>query len=147
MKRISKDQYYLNIAKAVSERSTCLRRHYGAVIVKNDEIIATGYNGAARGEANCCDIYEECPRKNAAHNSGNYGDCPAVHAEQNALLSAARKDTQGATLYLNGSEVVVRSGIIAVEDLADTTPCPICARLIRNAGINRIVGAQGEIEL
>ena len=69
MKRISKDNYYLEIAHVVSKRSTCLRRHYGAVVVNHDEIVATGYNGSARGDANCCDIYEECPRKHKAHNS------------------------------------------------------------------------------
>lgn len=63
MNRISKDEYYLNIARSVSKRSTCLKRRYGCVIVKDDEIIATGYNGSPRGELNCCDIYEECPRK------------------------------------------------------------------------------------
>ena len=101
--RISKDQYYLNIAKAVSKRSTCLKRHYGAVIVNNDEIVATGYNGSAREEENCCDIHEHCPRYNAPHNQGNYTDCPAVHAEQNALLSASRSEIVNATLYLSGS--------------------------------------------
>lgn len=131
MERISKKEYYLDIAKAVAQRSTCLRRKYGCIIVKNDEIIATGYNGSARGEYNCCDIYEECPRKNKAHNSGDYGDCPAVHAEQNAMLSAARKDMIGATIYLVG-----------IEDgqlLNNSEPCPICSRMIRNSGISYII--------
>ncbi len=88
MSRISKNDYYMTIAQAVSQRSTCLKRRYGAVIVKNDEIIATGYNGSPRGTANCCDIHEVCPRANVAHNSGNYAGCPAVHAEQNAIISA-----------------------------------------------------------
>ena len=131
MERISKRDYYLDIAKAVAQRSTCLRRQYGCIIVKNDEIIATGYNGSARGENNCCDIYKECPRKNAEHNSGNYGDCPAVHAEQNAMLSAARKDMIGATLYLVGIE----NG----EVLKNCEPCPICLRMIRNSGISNII--------
>ena len=100
MNRISKNDYYLGIALAVSKRSTCLKRHYGAVIVKNDEIVATGYNGAARNEQNCCDVHTECPRKNAKHNSGDYSDCPAVHAEQNALLSVSRDKAIGAILYL-----------------------------------------------
>lgn len=103
--RISKDQYYLNIAKAVSKRSTCLKRHYGAVIVNNDEIVATGYNGSAREEENCCDIHEHCPRYNASHNQGNYTDCPAVHAEQNALLSTSRSEIVNATLYLSGYSI------------------------------------------
>lgn len=136
VKRISKDDYYLNIANAVSLRSTCLRRQYGAVIVKNDEIIATGYNGSARGEANCCDIHTECPRKNKSHNSGDYSDCPAVHAEQNALLSAARTDILNATLYLFGNEFDENNTSHPIENVA---PCPICERMIRNAGITRIV--------
>ena len=136
IKRISKDDYYLNIANAVSLRSTCLRRQYGAVIVKNDEIIATGYNGSARGEANCCDIHTECPRKNKSHNSGDYSDCPAVHAEQNALLSAARTDILNATLYLFGNEFDENNTSHPIENV---TPCPICERMIRNAGITRII--------
>ena len=134
--RISKDDYYLNIANAVSLRSTCLRRQYGAVIVKNDEIIATGYNGSSRGETNCCDIHTECPRKNKSHNSGDYSDCPAVHAEQNALLSAARTNTLNATLYLFGNEFDENNTLRPIENIV---PCPICERMIRNAGIKRIV--------
>ena len=130
--RIDKDTYYLNIAKAVAERSTCLRRNYGAIIVKNDEVIATGYNGSARGESNCCDIYKSCPRKNKPHNSGDYSDCPAVHAEMNAIISAARKDMIGSTLYLVG----VESDGTRIENIE---PCPICKRLIKNAGIKTLV--------
>ena len=128
--RPDKDKYYLLIAVAVSKRSTCLRRQYGAVIVKNDEIIATGYNGAPRGEDNCCDI-GECKRMNAPHNSGDYSDCHSVHAEQNAIISAARRDMIGATLYLVGFE----------DDriISEAEPCPICMRMIHNAGIARIV--------
>ena len=136
MKRISKDRYYLNIAREVAARSTCLRRNYGCVIVKNDEIIATGYNGAGRGEANCCDVHEACPRAAAAHNSGNYGDCPAVHAEQNAMLSAARRDMIGATMYLIGTDAATG------DEIGESTPCPICMRMIRNAGIARLIGPQ-----
>lgn len=139
MKRIPKDEYYLNIAREVAARSTCLKRNYGCVIVKNDEIIATGYNGSARGEDNCCDIYETCPRVNVVHNSGNYGDCPAVHAEQNAMLSASRKDMIGATLYLAGKEYIAPG---ETKDIAECTPCPICDRMIRNAGITKIIGPQ-----
>lgn len=140
-KRISKDEYYLNIAKTVAMRSTCLKRNYGAVIVKNDEIIATGYNGAARGETNCCDVYEECPRKHKAHNSGDYSDCPAVHAEQNAIISASRNEMIGATLYLAGMECINDS----IYELQEATPCPICSRIIKNAGISRIIGPQGVV--
>lgn len=145
MKRISKDAYYLEIAYVVSKRSTCLRRHYGAVIVNHDEIVATGYNGSARGDSNCCDVHDECPRKHKAHNSGDYGDCPAVHAEQNALLSASRKETIGATLYLNGDEIDLQNGLVKEIPMKECFPCPICERMIRNAGISCIIGPQGTV--
>jgi len=127
VERLSKKLYYLKIAGAVSERSTCLRRQYGAVIVKNDEIIATGYNGSPRGEANCCDV-GVCHREGHAHNDGNYGDCPAVHAEMNALLSASRTELLDAVLYLYGEE----NG----KSLDTVEPCPICERLLKNAGVH-----------
>lgn len=138
MKRICKNDYYMKIAQAISLRSTCLKRHYGCVIVKNDEIIATGYNGAPRGDVNCCDIYEECPRKHIAHNSGNYANCNAVHAEQNALLSAGRNDTIGATLYLAGYEW--SDELKDWVEIEKCEPCPICEKMIRNAGINKVIG-------
>ena len=93
-KRIGKDEYYLGIAKAVSKRSTCLRRRYGCVIVKNDEIIATGYNGSPRGETNCCES-GKCYREGMSHNHGDYSECCSVHAEQNAMLSASREEMIG----------------------------------------------------
>lgn len=130
--RPSIDDYYLNIAKAVCKRSTCMRRHYGAVIVKNGEIISTGYNGSPRGEDNCCDT-GVCGREGNAHNDGDYRKCPAVHAEMNALLSAARKDTIGATLYLYGED--------ADGSVIDASPCPICDALIHNSGIENIVAS------
>lgn len=132
MSRISKDDYYLNIALAVSRRSTCLKRRYGAVIVKDDEIIATGYNGSPRGETNCCDL-GFCKRMNVPHNSGNYADCHSVHAEQNAMISAKRSNMLGATLYLAGED---ENGRIEKAE-----PCPICDRMIKNAGIARVVGS------
>lgn len=125
MKRISVDEYYLGIAEAVSKRSTCLRRQYGAVIVKNDEVIATGYNGSPRGEANCCDGVT-CKRVGHKHNDGDYGDCESVHAEMNAMISAARKDMIGSTLYLYGEE----NGKQIESEM-----CPICRRMAINAGI------------
>lgn len=134
IKRVNKHNYYLNIAKEVSRRSTCLKRHYGAVIVKDDEIIATGYNGSPRGEINCCDV-GICKRMNVEHNSGNYGDCHSVHAEQNAMLSASRNQMLGATLYLIGEELK-SDEIIEIED---AKPCPICERMIKNAGISKII--------
>ena len=130
--RPSKDEYYLNIAEAVLQRSTCLRRKYGAVIVKDDEIIATGYNGAPRGEKNCCDT-GFCYRKQANIPHGEkYETCCGVHAEMNAILSASRRDMIGATLYLAGCEA---DG----TPVANITPCLMCRRLIVNAGIDTIV--------
>lgn len=135
MKRISKDEYYLGIALAVSKRSTCLKRHYGCVIVKNDEIIATGYNGAPRGEVNCCDI-GSCKRINKQHNSGDYSDCHSVHAEQNAMLSASRNEMIGATMYLAGEDMTESNWDNDDNtEIVDATPCPICERMIKNAGI------------
>lgn len=134
MKRISKDEYYLGIALAVSKRSTCLKRHYGCVIVKNDEIIATGYNGAPRGEINCCDV-GLCQRLNKPHNSGDYSDCHSVHAEQNAMLSASRKEMIGATMYLAGEELLTSGWYDNYHEVEDAVPCPICERMIKNAGI------------
>lgn len=122
--------YYLNIAKAVSARSTCLRRQYGAVIVKNDEIISTGYNGGVRGGINCCDR-GSCPRQDMPHNSGDYSQCYGVHAEQNAIISASRSEMLGATLYLFGIE--------NDNDIEDVQPCPVCMKMIRNAGITKLV--------
>ena len=139
MKRISKDQYYINIALSISSRSTCLKRQYGCVIVKDDEIIATGYNGSARGEPNCCDVYEKCPRLNVAHNSGDYSGCASVHAEQNAMISASRNRMIGAAMYLAGREYLEGTGFV---EMTECTPCPICERMIRNAGIARVVGPQ-----
>lgn len=127
--RPTKDEYYLDIARAVSHRSTCLRRQYGAVIVNNDEIIATGYNGSPRGECNCCDV-GICNRIGHAHNDGDYSSCNSVHAEQNALISASRAEMLGGTLYLAGFE---NGQAIAAE------PCPICARMIKNAGIKKVI--------
>lgn len=129
MMRPTKNEYYLQIAKAVSRRSTCLRRQYGAVIVNNDEIISTGYNGSPRGEENCCDT-GICYRVGHAHNDGDYASCCSVHAEMNAIISASRAEMLGATLYLygeeNGKEI-------------EASPCPICQRLIKNAGIKEVV--------
>ena len=133
MKRIDKENYYLDIAETVLERSTCLRRCYGAIIVKNDEIVSTGYNGAPRGRKNCLDL-GYCTREAMNIPSGErYELCRSVHAEMNAIISAARRDTLGATLYLAGREA--KNG----ELLHDATSCSMCRRLIINAGIDRVV--------
>lgn len=130
MSRISKYQYYFEIAKAVAARSTCLRRQYGAVIVRDDEIIATGYNGAPRGEANCCDVGTCWREENKIPHGERYEACRSVHAEQNAIISAARKDMLGATLFLAGFE--------GGKEI-DAEPCEICKRMITNAGISYVV--------
>ena len=102
MQRISKENYYLNIAQTVLERATCLRRVYGAIIVKNDEIISTGYNGAPRGRRNCVDM-GYCTRERLQVPRGErYELCRSVHAEANAIISASRRDMVGGTLYLVG---------------------------------------------
>ena len=131
--RTDKVNYYLDIAETVAERSTCMRRHYGAIIVRDDEIISTGYNGAPRGRKNCADL-GRCLRDELNIPSGQrYELCRAVHAEQNAIISAARRDTMGGTLYLAGRDPRTK------KILADTTPCSMCRRFIINAGIRRVV--------
>jgi dCMP deaminase len=131
--RISKDEYYLKIAEAVLERSTCLRRKYGAVIIKDDNVISTGYNGSPRGEVNCIDT-GVCQRKAMNVPSGErYELCVAIHAEQNAIISAGRDKTIGATLYIVGKEA--KTG-----EYANPNPCIMCRRFIKNAGITRVVG-------
>ena len=133
MDRISKANYYLDIAQTVLERATCLRRVYGAIIVKNDEIISTGYNGAPRGRANCVDL-GYCSREAMRVPRGErYELCRSVHAEANAIISAARRDMVGGTLYLVGRDA--RTG----ELLADATSCSMCRRLVINAGLEQVV--------
>lgn len=142
MSRMSKDDYYMGIAEAVSKRSTCLKRRYGCVIVNNDEIIATGYNGNPRGLENCCDI-GVCNRLDKPSNTGDYSDCYSVHAEQNAMLSAARRDMIGATMYLYGEAYYDAEWL----QIISTEPCPICRRMIKNAGIKYIVGTSRKKEM
>lgn len=134
--RLGKDAYYLEIARAVSKRSTCIKRQYGAVIVNNDEIISTGYNGNVRGEANCYDMMS-CSRLGEKHNDGLYVGCESVHAEMNAMLSASRAEMLGSTLYLVGYDIVSIDPVVRSEIEAE--PCPICLRMIKNAGIKKIV--------
>lgn len=137
-RRTSKENYYLDIADSVLERSTCLRRCYGAIIVRNDEILSTGYNGAPRGRKNCSDL-GFCEREHLGIPSGErYELCRSVHAEMNAIISAARRDMIGATMYLVGRDA--KTG----ELLGDTTSCSMCRRLIINAGIERIVCRTGK---
>ncbi len=133
MERVSKENYYLDIAQTVLERATCLRRVYGALIVKNDEIIATGYNGSPRGRCNCVDL-GYCTREALKVPRGErYELCRSVHAEANAIISAARRDMVGGTLYLVGRDAV--TGAL----LGDATSCSMCRRMIINAGLERVV--------
>lgn len=140
MSRIDKENYYLDIAATVLERSTCLRRCYGAIIVKNDEIVSTGYNGAPRGRKNCMDL-GYCAREAMNIPSGErYELCRSVHAEANAIISAARRDTLGSTLYLAGRDS--KTGQL----LHDATSCSMCRRMIINAGLDEVVIRRTETE-
>ena len=133
MGRISKENYYLDIAETVLERATCLRRVYGAIIVKDDEIISTGYNGAPRGRKNCVDM-GFCTREAMQVPRGQrYELCRSVHAEANAIISASRRDMVGSTLYLVGRDG--RTGQL----LGDATSCAMCRRQVINAGISKVV--------
>ena len=140
MNRISKENYYLDIAETVLERATCLRRIYGAIIVKNDEIISTGYNGAPRGRANCVDM-GYCSREAMKVPRGErYELCRSVHAEANAIISASRRDMVGSTLYLVGRDG--QTGAL----LEDATSCAMCRRQVINAGIQRVIIRRTETE-
>ncbi len=133
MRRIEKENYYLDIAQTVLERSTCLRRRYGAIIVRNDEIVATGYNGAPRGRKNCSDL-GLCVREQMCVPRGErYELCRSGHAEANAIISASRNECIGGTIYLVGEDA--KNGAI----LSDATSCSMCRRLIINAGLERVV--------
>lgn len=136
-KRISKIDAYLNCAESFAYRSTCIKRKYGAVIVKEDAVISTGYNGSPRGFENCCDM-GRCPRmERNMHQGEGYGMCRAIHAEANALLNCSREQTIGADLYLTGVNPSDNS-------IHKAKPCPICARIIIQAGINNVIMRQGD---
>lgn len=133
MQRRDKQNYYLDIAETVLERGTCLRRNYGAIIVKNDEIISSGYTGAPRGRANCIDL-GYCMREEMAVPRGErYELCRSVHAEQNAIISSSRRDMIGSTLYLVGRDM--KTGLY----VENASPCSMCKRFIINAGIEKVV--------
>jgi len=132
MQRRDKNNYYLDIAEEVSHRCTCLRRHYGAVIVKDDEIISTGYVGAPRGRKNCTDI-ESCVREAKKIARGErYELCRSVHAEANAIISASRKDMLGGSMYLVGIDMARQ------DYIENASSCAMCKRLIINAGIAKV---------
>ena len=133
MERVSKENYYLDIAQTVATRGTCLRKSFGAIIVKNDTIIATGYNGAPRGRLNCSDI-GKCIRDELNIPRGErYELCRSVHAEANAIIAAARENMLGSTLYM--SCIDPKSGAL----VPNTCSCAMCKKLILNAGIDKVV--------
>lgn len=131
--RPSWDSYFLNIALAVSKRSSCLRRNYGAVIVdKQHRVVSTGYNGPPAGAANCIDK-EFCPRiANNIPKGEGYDICPAVHAEMNAILNADPVRIKDATIYVAGYE-------FESDDLADGHPCNLCSKLIKGSTLSEVV--------
>ena len=131
--RKDKINYYLDIAEVVAERGTCLRRNYGAIIVNNDEIIATGYVGAPRGRKNCSDLGYCMREKLQIPRGERYEMCRSVHAEANAIISASRDKSIGATMYLAGRDV--KTG----ELIANADSCSMCKRMIINAGIKRVI--------
>ena len=138
MGRIDKTNYYLDIAETVLERSTCLRSRYGAIVVHNDEIVSTGYNGAPRGRENCIDL-GYCLREQMRIPHGErYELCRSVHAEMNAIISASRSECLGATLYLAGKNASTG------EYLETVQPCSMCRRVIINAGIKKVVMRTGK---
>lgn len=138
MERRDKVNYYLDIADVVSKRGTCLRRRYGAVIVKNDEVISTGYVGAPRGRKNCTDL-GTCIRQQLNIPRGErYELCRSVHAEANAIISAEREKMIGATMYLSGREVDTN------EYISNSNSCSMCKRMIINAGIAKVVVRDNE---
>ena len=133
IQRRDKINYYLDIAESVLERGTCLRRNFGAIIVKNDEIVSTGYVGAPRGRANCSDL-GYCTREKLNIPKGQrYELCRSVHAEANAIISASRSDMIGATIYLACHDA--KTG----ELYGDVEPCSMCKRMIINAGITTVI--------
>lgn len=133
MTRRDKENYYLDIAETVAERGTCIRRNFGAIIVKNDVIISTGYVGAPRGRKNCSDLGICVRQKNNIPRGERYEMCRSVHAEANAIIAVDREKMLDSTLYLAGLEY--ETG----EYVENAMPCAMCKRLIINAGISRVV--------
>lgn len=140
MNRRDKINYYLDLADVVSKRGTCIRRNYGAVIVKNDEVISTGYVGAPRGRKNCSDL-NYCMRSKLNIPRGErYEMCRSVHAEANAIISASRDKMIGSTIYLSGREALTG------EYINNSNSCAMCKRMIINAGIEKVIVRDNETE-
>ena len=133
MQRRDRENYYLDIAQAVLGRGTCLRRNFGAIIVKNDQILSTGYAGAPRGRQNCSDLGVCLRDKLGVPRGERYELCRSVHAEANAIIHASRSEMTGATLYLVGVDAQTE------ELVPDASPCSMCKRMIINAGISRVI--------
>lgn len=133
MNRIDKINYYLDVAETILERGTCIRRNFGAVIVKNDEIISTGYVGAPRGRKNCCDLNYCVREKLNVPRGERYELCRSVHAEQNAIVSASREKMIGSTLYLVGKDHKTKKYV------ENAMPCSLCKRMIINACIETVI--------
>ncbi len=133
MHRKGKSNYYLDIAQAVAQRGTCLRRNFGAIIVNNDEIISTGYTGSPRGRKNCTDMGVCLREKLGIPRGERYELCRSVHAEANCIISASRREMIGGTLYLVGIDV--KTG----ELFSEANSCSMCKRMIINAGVERVV--------
>lgn len=132
-KRVSKENYYLDIAQTVSERGTCLRKLFGAIIVKNDIIVSTGYVGAPRGRKNCCDLNVCIRDKMNIPRGERYELCRSVHAEANAIIAAPRENMLDSTMYIACVDPKTK------EIIPDTNSCAMCKRLIINAGISYVV--------
>lgn len=132
---MTKDEYYLSIALVVAKKSKCLLKQYGAVIVNDDEIVSTGYNGNVRGEPDCI----SCTKVKCNKDESEYLTCKSVHAEMNAIISASRKEMLGSIMYLAGYNSITGEENLNVE------PCEICLRLIKNAGIDKVVTSNGVI--
>lgn len=140
MQRRDKINYYLDLADVVSKRGTCLRRNYGAVIVKNDEVISTGYVGAPRGRQNCSDLGYCIRQKMNIPRGERYELCRSVHAEANAIISAEREKMIGSTIYLSGREVSTG------ELIKNSCCCSMCKRMVINAGISTVIVRDTEDE-
>ena len=133
MERRDKINYYLDLAETVSQRGTCLRKQYGAVIVKNDEVVSTGYVGAPRGRANCIDLGFCIREKLQVPRGQRYELCRSVHAEANAIISASRERMLNSSLYLSGIDLKDDGNYVK-----NANPCSMCKRLIINAGIEQV---------
>lgn len=133
MERRDKINYYLDLAEVVSHRSTCLRRHFGAVIVNNDQVISTGYVGAPRGRQNCSDLGRCIRQEMNVPRGERYELCRSVHAEQNAIIHASREAMIGSTMYMTGIEVDTG------DYVKNANSCSLCKRMIINAGIDRLI--------